>query len=92
MEDIEKLYNEYDARMIPVLINEVRKQNDIDRLLQQLDIAEAFNVAYVGSTGQRKGKEYHNWRTKKMNAIYKILGMKQATIWDNLHKSMKLGK
>jgi hypothetical protein len=64
------------------------------RIVNQLDIVECINVAYVGSQSVPKGKTNTNakqlskWRRKK----YRELNPKlyKRTLWDNIKRSGKI--
>jgi len=56
----------------------------------KLDLAEAFNIAYVGSRSS-DGKQLKRWRTTLVNRINKLLGRETKTIWDSIGgKSRKM--
>jgi hypothetical protein len=70
---------------------ELRKKK---RILNQLDIAEAFNFAYMGSQPGQKGKTnkgfkmYGNWRRQKYRELNPDLY--KTTVWDNSKKSRRI--
>jgi hypothetical protein len=64
-----------------------------ERILNKLDIAEAFNYAYLGSQPKQKNKEnkafhaYKRWRGKLYRAIFPQ--QKRVLVWDLLPKNRK---
>jgi hypothetical protein len=64
------------------------------QIVQQLDIAEAINLAYIGSQAAEKGKTnvnaktYAKWRRKKYRELNPEI--KENTIWGNMKKSKKI--
>ena len=65
-----------------------------ERLYQKLNMAEAFNVAYIGSQPpSQKGKrppgaaDYKRWRKKNMRELFPA--KKDYTIWDIVEKNKK---
>lgn len=94
--EIETLYNDSDVRTYHAILSAAQKQNEIRRLQQKLDIAEAFNHAYVGSKpGAKRGdrtnqRMYDKWQRKIEREIAKKRGQGIVTVWDQLGKSRKL--
>lgn len=70
------------------------KLREQKRVLWQLDLAEAINIAYIGSQPAQKGKtnknskNYSKWRRKKYNQIFPEIN--KNTIWENLKRSKRL--
>lgn len=64
------------------------------RIIHQLDIAEAINVAYIGSQPGQKGKtnkgakDYQRWRRKKYHEL--MPNREVVTIWDNIKRSGRI--
>jgi hypothetical protein len=93
LQDINRLYNDEDTRSFKMMLREAQKQNEIKRLQQKLDIAEAFNHAYVGSRYDKKGenkRSFSRWLNSLESAIAKLKGQKILTVFDTIKKSRKL--
>ena len=76
------------------MVQEVRRLEHADGLLHKLDLAEAFNVAYIGSKPDKHRanvRQLTSWRRDTWRQIEKLLhpaGARQ-TIWDNLRKKSR---
>lgn len=91
LEEIERADN-MDIRTLGILISEIQKRNGITRLQDKLDMAEAFNFAFVGSTydkSKQNQRGYSKWKSKILREIGKLQGATQETIWGKL-KSRRL--
>ena len=66
------------------LYNHIVEDKRKERLLMQLDIAEAINYSYIGSRTKKGSDDYRRWRDKKIKELYPDLP--QATIWDGFKK------
>lgn len=74
---------------MPLVMREVEKLQEVDRLTVTLDIAEAFNVAYVGSKGGKNSGALKRWRSKMIGRITRLLGQERKTAWDTMRKSKR---
>jgi len=83
-----------DVRLLASVIEEVRTQNEIRRLLAKLDFAEAFNAAFVGSQhGRENQASYGRWQRRMEARVMKLLGQEVKTMWDNLpRRSRRMGR
>lgn len=95
--DIEKLYNEYDCRLLPNIFKLVAKQNSIDLLRNKLIVSESINFGYIGSKPDKRKKnqkEYAKWQRKQLKQIAKLEGRKieSNTFWDRFKKKKKSRK
>lgn len=91
-DDIAEL-NEQDARYIPALVATIRKKEEIERLTRKLDLAEAFNLSFVGSQYDQHGRNsaaYHKWIRNTEKAIMKLQGITLPTIWNDLRRSKRV--
>lgn len=72
-------------------MREVLKLQEMEGLLRQLDTAEAFNVAYVGSKpGNRNSRQLQNWRTKIINRLNKLVyGGARQTVWNTIGRKAR---
>jgi len=65
----------------------------IHRIQRKLDVAEAFNHAYVGSQYDKRSRTsrgYARWQRKNESQIAKLEERKVYTIWDGMrHRSRK---
>jgi hypothetical protein len=94
--DIEAIYEAEDPRTLMSVLKEVRKRNEISRLLGKLDLAEAFNHAYIGSRPDKHGRNqatYSRWLRSIERQVAKLQGQTLHTLWDGLRRrSRKIGK
>jgi hypothetical protein len=75
-----------------LVIKEVYRLNNIDLLRNKLDLAEAFNAAYVGSKPDKNkanARQYRNWRYGVMKNIGKLLKQTSKTLWDSMTRKSK---
>jgi hypothetical protein len=71
-----------------------RERKNRERLLRKLDLADAFNYAYLGSQppakkGQtnKNASEFKRWKRNIINKLYP--NRKKYTIWDKVDKTKK---
>jgi hypothetical protein len=72
---------------------EIQKQNEIDRMVRKMDMAEAVNAANVGSQPDRQhrnSKSFTRWLDSIVRKINKLQNRKVLTIWDNIKRSKRL--
>jgi hypothetical protein len=76
--------------------NKQIESDRVDKILFKLDIAEAFNFAYVGSQPDKthgSSNSYNEWRTKNVNDLYpESERPKQISFWDVKDNLKKKGK
>ena len=75
------------------MVNEAANYNEAKREKQKLDMAEAFNLAYVGSKpskGNKNHQAYARWQKRGSIRVRKLMGMPLVTVWENVKGSRKL--
>lgn len=79
--------------MFASVLEEVYKQEQINRLRFKLDVAEAVNVAFVGSQhGKQNQVSYARWQRAVEREVAKLRDQQLTTVWDTPRKSMRLGR
>ena len=94
LDDVGRMSEANDIRLLVSVIDEVRRQNDVTRLLAKLDMAEAFNAAFVGSqSGKQNQSSYARWQRNVEGRVMKLMGQEVGTLWDAPRKrSRRLGR
>jgi hypothetical protein len=93
LRDVERLYNDYDTRVFKIVLTEIHKQNELERLQRKLDMAEVINAAYIGSQYDKQGKnkkQFAIWQNKVIREINRLQNRKTLTIWDTFKKSKRI--
>jgi hypothetical protein len=76
-----------------VITDLVGRKLQIDKLMNQLDISEAFQFAYIGCKSKKGNSQLRNWMTKITNRIRKLENEVVRTVWDYMPKHAKrIGK
>jgi len=76
------------------LIEEIERLQELKQISFKLDLAEALNVAFVGSTYSKSGeneRQFRSWKQGYFSRINKLLKRATQTIWDRIGgKSRKM--
>lgn len=75
--------------------DEIQEEEKINRIMFKLEMAEAFNAAYIGAQHDDRGQNYYNykaWREENLKQIYPdLLKDRAKKFWNSLAtKSRKL--
>ena len=90
-DDVGRLAAAEDVRTLASVLEEVRKQGKVERLLSKLDFAEAMNAAFVGSQpGRQNQVAYGRWLRSVEREVAKLQGQKLSTLWDTMRRSKRL--
>jgi hypothetical protein len=91
--DVNRIYNDSDIRTKSAWLDAAQKQNEIKRLQDKIDIAEAFNFAYIGSKYDKRKenqKAYSAWQRKIQMRILKLQSKIIETVWGKFGKSRRM--
>lgn len=91
--DIDQL-DGIDARQRTAVIEAIERAREIDRIVWKLAIAEAVQVANIGSQYDKQGQNaraYTKWQRDQVRAINRLQRVKTGTVWDKMsRKSRKI--
>ncbi len=93
--DVVMLHRADDIRTLVSVMEEVRKQEKIRRLIDKLDMAEAVNAALIGShpdAHHRNQAAYNKWLRRTESVIATLQGQVVKTLWDDRRRSKRLGR
>lgn len=92
--DVGRLAGADDVRVLGSVMAEVKRQDEIGRLLLKLDVAEAAHAALVGAyPGNKNLATYNRWRGRVERELAKLAGLSTTTVWDRVAmKSKRLGR
>lgn len=92
LRDVEDVFERHDKRLWGALLARVTTLEAVDKTRRQLDLAEAMNVALVGSQPDKQHRNlgvYRSWRGNKGRFIDKLLLRLTQTIWDRIGRRAK---
>lgn len=87
LDDIEKLYGEYDYRVYRALLERFKKEEKINRLVNKLNYAEAVNFGYGGAKTKKGFQSFSKWQRRIINEVNRLNGIKMPTFWDKKKKA-----
>lgn len=93
--DVETLASAEDQRLLGAVLNAVDERRRTERIIAQLDVAEAVNAAMVGATYDplgRNSRAFGRWLRGKERRLLELAGLIVPTVWDTMTKSKKLGR
>lgn len=71
-------FENMDVRLQTYIYQRQIEKERQDRIIAQLDIAEAVNFAYIGSRSNKGAGEYRHWQLEKKR---KAFGDERPVIW-----------
>jgi len=91
LQDVERLYHDYDVAVVNEFIIQIMHDNLKTKLENKLLVAEAVNAGYVGaqySKNKQTQRNFKRWIRRIQQSIKKIEGRpeekKTPTVWDRL--------
>lgn len=96
IDDLDRLGNEFDQRFVNDIFNKIGEEKEVELLTNQLYIAEAVQVAIIGTMpGPKKNKtankkSYQAWVRQVKRKIAKIRREKIPSWWDRAKGSFKI--
>lgn len=86
--EVEDLWNNADPRLFRTMLEEVFNLEEVERLTLKLDIAQAFNAAYVGSQPKSQ-RGFIRFQNQILRDIGKLQRRNRRTVWDNLTRKSR---
>ena len=85
-------FDDYDIREIRCLKEQMNRNRQINDLMNRLNICDAVLHAVAAVQSKKGYSAYKRWHNRIRGKINKLMGKKQATVWDKMkRRSSKIG-